>query len=460
MPAPAAWKAGQDSSAPVTGHPRVARDIQCAGPGGTGTDEFRKEAAVKATITEPTTTERVLEIEVERERLDKIFDQKVKKYSKEVRLNGFRPGSVPKDVIAKRFKDPINAESLEALIEEVLKEACKEHNIEPIAPGRIDKLENEQGKPIVVKAVLEVDPPVEVKDYKLDIPVHGADISDEEVNAQVEGLRKRQADEVKVERAAALGDVVIAQYLSIRIGGEAKPLPPRPEFRMELGTSSVPAMDRALIGAKAGEERIASFTFPADYPQPDFAGKDSEYQLKILDVMELKLPALDDEFAKKFNFESIELLRTRIREDLAKQSLQKAKEEAYEEAMRRLMETNSFEIPKARIQNYVRYKLEQEGHVHENDDHGHDHSDLEKEAEFNIRRYRLLDEIAKKEKIKPTAEEVDARLKEMAEQYGTDFETLKASLRKSGKILDIREELKSEKTLDYVIGFKREAVAA
>ncbi|MDB5047797.1 MAG: tig [Fibrobacteres bacterium] len=417
---------------------------------------FGKEDAVKVTISEPTTTERVLEIEVERERLDKIFDQKVKKYSKEVRINGFRPGNVPKEVIAKRFKDPINAESLEALIDEVLKEACTQHNIERIAPGRIDKLENEQGKPILVKAILEVDPPVDVKDYKLDIPVHGADISDDEVENQLTGLRKRQAEEIKVDRAAVLGDVVVAQYLSITIGGEAKPLPPRPEFRMELGTSSVPAMDRALIGAKAGDEKTVSFTFPADYAQADFAGKDSEYLLKILEVMEIKLPALDDELSKKFGFDTLDIFRARIREDLTKQSMQKAKEEAYEEAMRRLMETNPFEIPKARIQNYVRYKLEQQGHVHDNDDHGHDHSDLEQEAVFNIRRYRLLEEISKKEKIKPTSEEVDARLKEMAEQYGTDFETLKASLRKSGKILDIREELKSEKTLDFVIGFKRE----
>ncbi len=420
---------------------------------------FRKEDAVKATISVPTPTERVLEIEVERERFDKIFDQKVKKYRKEVRINGFRPGNVPKEVIAKRFKDPINAESLEALVEEVLKEACKEHNIEPIAPGRIDKLENEAGKPILVKAILEVDPPVDVKDYQLDIPVHGADISDAEIMTQVEALRKRQADETPIERPAALGDVVVAQYLSIVIGGEAKPLPPRPEFRMELGTSSVPAMDRGLLGASAGEERTVSFTFPADYAQPDFAGKDSEYQLKVLEVLGVSLPPLDDELAKKFNFESLEVFKDRIREDLTKQSLQKAKEEAYEEAMRRLMETNPFDIPKARIQNYVRYKLEQQGHVHDNDDHGHDHSDLEQEAVFNIRRYRLLEEIAKKEKIKPTSEEVDVRLKEMAEQYGTDFETLKASLRKSGKIIDIREELKSEKTLDFVIGFKRDAVA-
>jgi trigger factor len=415
---------------------------------------------VKATLSNPSATERILEIEVPRDRLDKIFDQKVRKYSKEVRINGFRPGNVPKDVVAKRFKDPINAESIEALVEEVLKEACKEHNLEPIAPARIEKLENEAGKPVQVTAILEIDPPVVIKDYKLDIPVHPAEPSDEEINGQLEMLRKRQADETHVDRPAALGDVVVAQYLSINIGGEAKPLPERPEFRMELGTSSVPAMDRALIGAQAGEEKHVAFTFPADYSQPDFAGKDSEYQLKIIEVLEVKLPPLDDELAKKYQFESLAAFRQRIKDDMAKSALQRAKEEAYEQAMKRLMEVNAFEIPKARIQNYVRYKLEEQGHKHENEDHGHDHSDLEQEAVFNIRRYRILEEIAKLEKIKPSSEEVDARVRELAGQYGMDFESFKAQLRKSGKIIDIREELKSEKTLDFVIGYKRETVTA
>jgi trigger factor len=411
---------------------------------------------MKAVLSEPNSTERVLDIEIERERFDKIFDQKVKKYSKEVRLNGFRPGQVPKDVVAKRFKDPINAESLEALVEEVIKEACKEHNIDPIAPGRIDKLENEVGKPIMVKAIMEVDPPLVVKDYRLDIPVHAAEISPAEIESQLEMLRKRKGEETLVDRAAALGDVVLAEYLSISIDGEDRPLPQQREFRMELGAGSVPEMDQALLGCKAGEEKHVGFTFPDDYRQTNLAGKRSEYNLKIMGVNEVTLPALDDEFAKGYGFDTVEICRARISEDLGKQSLQRAKEEAYEEAMRRLMDVNNFEIPKARIQNYVRYKLEQQGHKHENEDHGHDHSDLEQEAVFNIRRFRILEEIAKSEKIKATTEEVDERVREMAEQYATDFESLKASLRKSGKIIDIREELKSEKTLDFVIGFKRD----
>ena len=409
---------------------------------------------MKATISEPSSTERILEIEVPRERLDKIFEEKVKKYSREIRLNGFRPGNVPKQVVAARFKDPINAESMESLVEEVLKEACKEHNLEPVAPGRIEKLENEQGKPILLKALLEVDPPVEVRDYRLDIPVHAPEISDADIQGQLEGLRKRKAEEAKVERPARMGDVVVAEYQRILIEGEERPLPSYREFRMELGVGSLPEMDNAMVGAVAGEVRDVAFTFPADYRQAELAGKRSEYQLRIVEVDEVQLPGIDDAFAKGFGFESLEIFRERIRKDLGKQGLQQAKEAAYEDAMRRLMEANAFEIPRARIQNYVKYKLEQANHQHGEDC---DHADLEQEGVFNIRRYRILEEIAKKEKIKPTTEEVDARVRELADQYQTDFEALKASLRKSGKIVDIREELKSEKTLDFVIGFRRDA---
>lgn len=415
---------------------------------------------MKTTLTNQSSTERVLDIEIERERFDKVFDQKVKKYSKEVRINGFRPGQVPKEIVAKRFKDPINAESLEAVIEDALKEACKEHNIEPIAPGRIDKLENEAGKPILVKAILEIDPVVVIKDYKLDIPVHAAEIGEQEVDAQVAMLRKRKGEETKVTRAAATGDVLIVEYLSISIGGEVKPLPSNREFRVELGTGSIPEMDRAMLGASVDEIKQVSFTFPDNYGQAELAGKPSEYELKILEVNEVKLPAVNDAFAISYGFDSLAALRERISTDLNAQALRRAKEAAYEEAMEKLIEVNNFEIPKARIQNYVKYKLEEQGHVHEHDDHGHDHSDLEQEAVFNIRRYRILDEISKAEKIKPTAEEVDVRVRELAAEYGTDFESFKASLRKNGKLIDIREELKSEKTLDFVIGFKRETVEA
>jgi trigger factor len=168
----------------------------------------------------------------------------------------------------------------------------------------------------------------------------------------------------------------------------------------------------------------------------------------------VKLPELNDEFAKNIGYDTVADMTEKLKERLAEANLRHARETAWNEGIERLLQNHPLEIPKARIRNYVENRLREQGHVHEHDDHGHDHSDLEAEAENQIRRWRLIDAIAAKENVKPDQEAVDARIRELAMRYGTDFESLKASLRQSGKILDVREEVKAEKTLDLVIGYK------
>jgi trigger factor len=417
--------------------------------------EHRRGFQVKATLTEPNSTERVLDIEVPRDRFDRLFDEKLKKYGKEIRLNGFRPGQVPKQVVAAKYGGHIKNETLEALIEEAVKEGCKQHALEPIAPGRVEKIENDEGKPILVQCIIEIDPPFEVANYNLSIPVKAKSIGDAEIDEALAAQQKRMGKETPVERAAAMGDVVACEYLAIQVGGEVQPLPQHPHFRVELGTSRVAQMDQALVGAVAGEEREITVTYPNDFANPAMAGKEVQYHLRIESVATLELPALDDAFAVTLGQENLATMRLFFKERLERQALDEAKGEAYEEAIKQLLASHPVAVPKARIANYVKYKLEEIGHKHEEGvDHGHDHSDLEQEGELNIRRFRILDAIAKKENIKPTQEEVDARIRDLAASYGADFEQLKASLRKNGRILDIREEIKNEKTLDFIIGFK------
>ncbi|HAP00048.1 MAG TPA: trigger factor [Fibrobacteres bacterium] len=409
---------------------------------------------MKATVSQPSATERVLEIEVPRERLDRIFDDKVKKYSREIRVNGFRPGNVPKQVIATRYKEPISAESLETLVDEAVKEACKQNSIEPVGPGKVEKLDNEYGKPVFVKVLIEVDPPVELKDYRFNIPLNPPTIDAAAVEASIQDIRRQIAQEAPVERAAQTGDVVASRYQKIQIGGQDQPLPQYPVFRAELGKGSIPELDKALIGVKAGETKEVSFTFPADYPNPSLANQTSSYNLLIEQVLEVKLPDVDDAFAKSVGYENVEDMKTQVKARMEESATRQAREAAWEEATRRLLDSHPLQIPKARVHNYVHHRLEEMGHHHKDGEgHDHDHSDLEREGEMQIRRWRLLDAIAQKENVKPTQEEVDLRIRGLAMRYGTDFESLKANLRKNGRIMDLREEVKAEKTLDLIIGF-------
>lgn len=408
-------------------------------------------------MTQASATERVLDLEIPRDRLEKIFQDKLKKYGKSIKVNGFRPGAVPKAVIESKFREPIAAEALETLVDDAVREACKEQGIDPVGPGRVEKLENEDGKPITFKAILEVDPPVELKNYKYEIPVNAAPVDEAAVDAQLEGIRRQIAKEKPVDRAAKTGDVVTARYTRIEVAGAEQPLPQYPTFRVEIGKGSVPELDKALEGVKSGDHKDVAFTFPADYANPELAGKPSAYGLAIEQVLEVELPALDDDFAKLMGYETVADARARLRERLQESSLRAAREAAWTEAIERLLNEHPLEVPKARVRNYVENRLKEMGHTHdgsEHGDHAHDHSDLEAEAVNQIRRWRLIEAIATKENVKPDQESVDARVRELALRYGTDFEGLKASLRKSGRILDIREEVKAEKTLDLVIGYK------
>jgi trigger factor len=404
-------------------------------------------------VTSSSATERVLTIEVPRERLDKIFQDKLRKYGKTLKVNGFRAGAVPKEVVAARYKEPIAAESLETLVDDAVREACKEHNIEPVGPGRVEKLENLDGKPVAFQAILEVDPEVTLNDYKFNIALNPAPVHEAVVTARIDDIRRQLAHEAPLDRAAQTGDVVMARYLRIEMEDQEQPLPQYPVFRVELGKGSVAALDAALTGAKAGDTKEVAFTYPADFANPTMAGKKAAYSLAIEQVVEVKLPELDEAFAKSIGYETIADMADKLKARLMEANVRQAREAAWNEAIDRLLRNHPVEVPKARIQNYVNHRLKEMGHVHDHEDHGHDHSDLEQEAVNQIRRWRVLDAIAVKENVKPDQEAVDARIRELAMRYGTDFEGLKASLRKSGKILDIREEVKAEKTLDLVIGY-------
>ena len=410
---------------------------------------------MKTTLSQPNATERRLELEIPRERFDRLFQERVKKYSREIRINGFRPGNVPKDVILARFKEPITAEALEALLEEAVREGCKEHGLEPVGPSRVEKVDNVAGRPILVKALLEVDPPVELKDYRFHIPVSPQPVDPATVEERIQGIRRQLAAESGAGRPAQTGDVVISRYQRIQIDGQEQPLPQHPMFRVEIGKGSIPELDKSLVGVKTGDTREVAFSFPANYSDPGLAGKPSSYTLTIEDVLEVKLPELDEAFATRLGYENLGVMRDRVQARLEEGSLRQAKEAAWDEAIRRLLDGHaSLAIPRARIQNYVQHRLEEMGHHHTpGENHGHDHGDLEREAEMQIRRWRLLDAIALKEGVKPSQEDVDLRIRGLAERTGGNFDALKAELRKSGRILDLREEAKAEKTLDLVIGF-------
>jgi len=407
---------------------------------------------VNVVVAERGATERELDLEIPGESLSTLLEAKIETYRKKINLPGFRPGKLPKDVVKKRFGASIRSEAIEELVDTSIRQALTDKKILPVAPGSVSSLDAPENGPIKLKYLFEVDPVIELKDYKgLGISIEKTSVSDADVAARILEIQNQTAEVTKPERPSQTADLVTARYNKILVDGVEMPAPV-PVFQAELG-KGIPAVDAALTGVTVGQHLSIDFTFPADYADATQAGKAARYEVTVEGVFERKVPEATDEWASKLGpFANLSELRERIQKDLLENVEQKAKQKAHDDAVDVVLSRNPFSVPKARVEHFVNWQRDRMMRQ------GQQVPELAElmqifgiEAEKQLRRQRAIEWIAEKEAIKATTEEVDARIKEMAEQAGISADDAREELRKSGRLMEVRESIRLEKTLDWLV---------
>jgi trigger factor len=416
------------------------------------------EFTLKIEMSRPSTTTVEFKIELPQDSIRSAYDRKLSKYKKEVSMKGFRPGKVPQALLIARYGESIRQEAVEETVDSVLKDEFKKSAINPISQGKIEDFKDDKESPITFRAIVEVDPEIEVTGYEnLGITPEATTVAAQEVEAELKGLGRRFSKENKVERAAANGDVIAGKYLQIVIEGDEHPIPENPAFRMEIGGSSMPGFDDALVGASVGDIKELEFTYGEDFQEPSLRGKKAFFKIEVEGVFEVVLPEWNAEELSRLGVESLEQLRERIEKNLLERKEGEARNVAYEQAIQVLMEKNPIDVPESRVYYYTRASInnqkggKQQAEVEPTQD---DLDQYRDQALFDIRRHRILKYIADKEKIRAKQADVDARIAQMAAMYGMNYEDLKNSMRQSGRIVELRDELQLEKTLDYLVGIR------
>lgn len=412
---------------------------------------------MKATIEEPKSWQRVINVEISSEEVQKEFENKLTKYRKEVKLPGFRPGKVPHNLIKTRFGPAIRAEVIDDLVNKSFREACSENNIRPVNEAKISDIKVEDENPVTFKAEVEVDPEIEIKEYKkIKIKPLPNKVKDSDVDTTLNSLQERMAETKDIDRASKKGDLISIDYLSATVDGEPKDDLKSPQHPIEIGKGSLKDFDKGLIGLSAGEEADISVNFPKDYQGTDIAGKVADLKIKVKKVQEKIIPEVNEEFCKKVGgFTDKETLLEAIGMDLEAQEKERARVEAHNKAIDALIEKNDFEVPPSRIEFYLDKVIEDQARYFPPGKAPDRKEVSEKFRESGIRalkRYRIIEFVANKEKIKATKEEVDERIKAIADQYQKPFDEMKTILRKDGTTMRIREEMREQKTLDKLIG--------
>jgi len=407
---------------------------------------------VNIVVAERGATERELELSIPGADLSALVETKIETYRKKISLQGFRPGKLPKDVVKKRFGASIRSEAIEELVESSVRKALSEKKIVPAGPGSITELKAPEGGDVLIKFQFEVDPVLDLKDYKgLGVKADKRKVAQADVDQRIEQIRSQTARVQKPERPSQTGDLVMARYLKVLVDGVEKPAQ-NPVFQAEIG-KGIPAVDAALTGVEPGQNLSIDFAFPADHPDPEQAGKKARYEVAVEAVYERIIPEVTDEWVKMLGpFETVQEFLDRVRTDLQesmdREDIQKARDEAIDIVLTR----NPFAVPRSRVEAFVEWQRErmtrQGAQLPEMPELL---ASLGQEAERQIRRQRAVEWIAEKEGVKATTEEVDARIKEMAEQAGISPDDAREELRKSGRLMEVREGIRFEKTLDSLI---------
>ena len=408
-------------------------------------------------IKETSATLRTLEVTIPQEDLKAPFEKKLSQYKKQVTLKGFRQGQVPKAMILKQFGDSIRHEVVNETVDAVLNAELKKANIIPVGQLKVVKFNDDKESAITMTVEVEIDPEIDIKGYAdTGVTVPQTAVHEEEVQAEFDHLMKMWSKDEHVDRAAQKGDVVVGNYLDVVIDGEKQELPENREFRSLLGESASPGFDEGLTGANAGETKEINFKYPDDHKDERYRGKTAQFKVEVTDVRQIVPPTLDEEFCQKVGVKDEAELKSNIAESLANQKQDAAKTKAINEAIDKLIEQNPFEVPNARVVDLIKWSINR--NVQDPKDAVEPTEEQMKtmgpEAIREIKKHRILEFVANKEKIRPAQAQVDARLQEMAKAYHVEFEDLKSHFRQSGRINQLREELRFQMAADFIVGIR------
>ena len=411
-----------------------------------------------------------LEITVEAAKFEDAMKKVYFKNAKYINIPGFRKGKAPMSVVEKYYgKEIFYEDAFNEVAGEAYEVALKENNIDAVSRPNIDVKQIEKGKDLIFTAVVQTKPEVELGKYKgIEIPKIEYNVTDESIEDELKQMQNRNSRLVSVEnKAVEKGNTTVIDFEGF-VDGKAFEGGKAENYELEIGSGAfIPGFEDQIIGMKVDEEKDINVKFPEEYFSSELAGKDATFKVKLHEIKRKELPELDDEFAKDVSeFDTLEELKASIKEKLEKQNADKTKYEKQEAVMKAVCENMKVEIPAGMVEletenmlkdieqrlSYQGMNLEQYLQML-----GKTAEEMKKEYEPQaieaIKSRLALEAIIKAEKIEATAEEVDSKIKEMAENYGKKEEEIKdnENLRKY-----IKEGIESEKAIEFIVSNAKE----
>jgi trigger factor len=376
-----------------------------------------------------------MDIEVPAEVVDATYNRVLSRLASRAKIEGFRPGKAPRELVEARLGPiALREEVVETMVPEVVQQALVKESIEPIDNPDVQVLELERGRPAKLKATISVMPEVMLADVtKLEVePPHSHEVTDELVDRRLDDLREPMAEITPVEREVRVGDIAVID-IEVEVDGNVVGSETRKATEAEVREGVLlPELVAVLPGTFVDETREVKVNFPADYSDPQLAGKDATIRVTVRGVKEKVLPALDDELAKSLTNgkqETAEAYRQAVREELEESTRALLKMEREQAVVKSLVDASTVDVPDSLIDRELTSGLESlERNVSRQglkldryleyigksiDDWM---AEQRPEAESRLKIDLVLAEFARREGLEPSDEEVAKFLEEQAAQ--------------------------------------------
>ena len=403
-----------------------------------------------------------LEFSVDKETFDKAVSNVYRKQVGKISVPGFRKGKAPRSVIEKMYgKGFFYEDAVNEVLPGAFDEALKESKLDMVGQPEFDIVSIDENG-LVMTAKVSVKPDVKIENYLgIEAEKKVAEVTDEEIEREINMVRERNSREIEVTDAAAvMGDVCNINYEGF-VDGVAFEGGKGEDYPLKLGSGNfIPGFEEEIVGHKIGEDFDVNVTFPTEYHAKELAGKAAVFKTQILKIKHIELPDLDDDFAKDVSeFDTIAEYRADIQAKIAKRHETEADNQFENTILDALIEKLEADIPEAMFvaetENFVRdydNRLRMQGldlktyFQYTGMDLDKLREQLRPQAEKQVKLRLALEKIAKKEKIKTTKTDINNEYKRIADEYQMEVDKVRELIPEDS----IAEDMKVKKAMDLV----------
>jgi trigger factor len=405
-------------------------------------------------ITYQTTAEDIasksLQVTVDLERLEATEQRAVREYARKARLPGFRKGHAPEPVVRRRFESEIRRYVLEDALRESWDTILKETELKPTADPQIRNVSFEAGKPLTFEVMVEVRP-------ELTLPTTGGfalkrtvpPVTDEMVDEQLQQLREQRGTWSPLGGVRPKpGNLVSVTVTTLEDGVE--PAPGTPHDLVLGQGQAIPELEERIMSLAPGETVDAEVRFPDNHSDETRRGQVRRVRITLHEVKEQVLPALDDALARELgDFDSLDALRQRVREDLAAEANRRGDEELRADLLKRIAEANQVPAPGSMVHRL----LHAYGESYRIDPAQFETfaQSFQPVAETQVRRELILDAVATAQNLRATEAEVDERVARLATARGVTPAKMYATLQQNRRLGELEHSITEEKVFGWLL---------